>query len=122
VADEQGPDQDDPEHGPGGEQRRRRDHDLLIGRDGTGFEPLAAKMAAVSWLFIALLACAIGVLIAAEWPRLARRMDLESRERRSRSRRKAKLKVVRSESEEFEASVQRDLENLPTIEEHDRRR
>jgi hypothetical protein len=30
--------------------------------------------------------------------------------------------VLRSETDEFEASVQRDLENLPTIEERDSRR
>jgi hypothetical protein len=68
---------------------------LLSARAGEALSPTQLKYAAVSWLFIALLACAIGVLIAAEWPRLARRMDLESRERRSRTRRKAKLKVVR---------------------------
>jgi hypothetical protein len=76
----------------------------------------------VSWLFIALLACGIAVVVGAEWPRIADRLGLEGRERRARARRKSKLKVVRSESEEFAASVQRDLENLPTIEEHDRRR
>jgi len=77
----------------------------------------------VSWLFIALLACGVAVLLGAEWPRIASRLGLESRERRARTRRKARLKVVRSESEEFAASVQRDLENLPTtIEEHDTRR
>jgi len=75
----------------------------------------------VGWLFIALLACGIAVLIGAEWPRIAGRLGLEGRERRAHARGKAKLKVVRSESEEFAASVQRDLENLPTIEEHDRR-
>jgi len=75
----------------------------------------------VSWLFIALLACGIAVLVGAEWPRVADRLGLEAREHRARARRKAKLKVVRSESEEFAASVQRDLEKLPTIEEHDRR-
>jgi hypothetical protein len=61
-------------------------------------------------------------VVGAEWPRIADRLGLEGRERRARARRKAKLKVVRSESEEFAASVQRDLENLPTIEEHDHRR
>lgn len=79
-------------------------------------------MTRVSWLFIALLACGIAVLAGAEWPRIVERLGLDSRERRSRARRKSRLRVVRSESEEFAASVQRDLENLPTIEEHDRRR
>jgi hypothetical protein len=76
-------------------------------------------MAHVSWLFIALLACAVAVLLAAEWPRVAEHLGLEARERRARARRKAKLRVVDPESEEFAASVQRDLERLPTIEERD---
>jgi hypothetical protein len=73
----------------------------------------------VSWLFIALLACAVAILVGAEWPRLADRLGLEAREQRARSRRKARLHVVDPESEEFAASVQRDLERLPTIEERD---
>ena len=40
---------------------------------------------------------------------------------RERSRRKASFKVIRSEEEEFAESVQRDLAELPTIEEKDRR-
>ena len=48
----------------------------------------------------------------------------EGRRSRERRRRKAKLKLVRPEADEddFAASVQGDLEQLPTIEEHDRRR
>ncbi len=76
----------------------------------------------MSWLFVALLAAAVLVLAGAEWPRLSSRLGIEARERRARARRKPKLKVVRSESEEFEASVQRDLERLPTIEEQEPRR
>ena len=41
---------------------------------------------------------------------------MAARERRARAERKSKLRVVRDESEEFEASVRRDLERLPTIE------
>jgi len=74
----------------------------------------------VSWVFVGLLAGAVVVLIAAEWPRLIARIGieerLEARERRARAERKSKLSVVRDESEEFEASVRRDLERLPTIE------
>jgi len=77
---------------------------------------------AVSWLFVALLAGAILVLVGAEWPRLVERTGLESRERRARARRKANLKLLRTETDDFEASVQRDLERLPTIEEHDSKR
>jgi hypothetical protein len=80
------------------------------------------RMAAVSWLFIALLACGIAILVAAEWPRLSERAGLQARERRSRARRKANLKLLRTETDDFAASVQRDLERLPTIEERDSRR
>jgi hypothetical protein len=80
----------------------------------------------VSWVFVGLLAGAIVVLIGAEWPRLSDRFGLdermEARQRRARSERKAKLRVVHDETEEFEASVRRDLERLPTIEKHDPRR
>ncbi len=75
----------------------------------------------MSWLSIALLACAVVVLIAAEWPRLAQRFGAEARRTREREERKAQWSVVRSDEEEFAASVQRDLQRLPTIEEQDRR-
>jgi hypothetical protein len=70
---------------------------------------------------VALLACALLVLIGAEWPRLAKRAGFEHRKNRKRARRKAQLKLLRTESDEFAASVQRDLSKLPTIEERDRR-
>jgi len=76
----------------------------------------------VSWLSIALLAAAVLILIGAEWPRLTSRFGAGARRRRERTRRKAALRIVRSESEEFEASVVRDLEQLPTIEERDQSR
>jgi hypothetical protein len=74
----------------------------------------------VSWLSIALLACAVLVLIGAEWPRLAERLGSGGRAGRERARRKQALKLITSERDEFAASVERDLEKLPTIEEHDR--
>lgn len=74
-------------------------------------------------MFVGLLAGAIVVLIGAEWPRLSDRFGidarLEARERRARAERKANLRVVPDESEEFEASVRRDLDRLPTIEKRD---
>ena len=76
----------------------------------------------MGWLWIALLACAVAVLVAAEWPRLANRNPLENRRRRERARRKSQLKLLRTESDEFAASVQRDLAQLPTTQEHDRER
>jgi hypothetical protein len=69
----------------------------------------------VPW--IALLVVAAIVVVAAEWPRLSAVVGVEARRRRDRERRKAKLHVVRNETDEFAASVQRDLDRLPTIEE-----
>ena len=70
---------------------------------------------------IALLACAVGAVIGAEWPRLSARYGAETRQRRERTRRKGQLKLIRTETEEFAASVERDLDQLPTIEETDRK-
>jgi len=75
----------------------------------------------MSWFALVLLVCAAVVVIAAEWPQLERRFGGTGRRRRERSRRKQSLRIVRDESDEFAASVQRDLANLPTIEERDRR-
>jgi hypothetical protein len=80
-------------------------------------------MASVSWVFAVLLALAVLVLIGAEWSRIsARTGSLRPRERQ-RARRKASWTVLDGddESDEFAASVQRDLSRLPTIEERDRR-
>jgi hypothetical protein len=76
----------------------------------------------VGWLYIGLLALALVVLVAAEWPRLGTRFGLEHRKRRERARRKANLRLLRTETDDFAASVERDLAQLPTIEERDRRK
>jgi hypothetical protein len=82
----------------------------------------------VSVVWIALLAGAVAVLVAAEWPRLDKWLGVEARRGRKRARRKANLKVIRSESshegseeslEDFAASVERDLSRLPTIDKRD---
>lgn len=75
----------------------------------------------MSVVWVALLACAVAVLVAAEWPRLDRWVGLEARRSRERARRKQNLKVIRSDEslEEFAASVERDLSRLPTIDERD---
>lgn len=76
----------------------------------------------MGWLYIALLAVAVALVAGAEWPRLEQRFGLEPRRRRQRARRKAQLRVVRSEADDFAASVERDLANLPTtIDESERR-
>jgi hypothetical protein len=76
----------------------------------------------VGWLYVVLLAAALVVVAGAEWPRLEGRLGLEERRRRERARRKATLRVVRTETDDFAASVERDLAQLPTTEERDRRR
>lgn len=69
-----------------------------------------------------LLACAAAVLVAAEWPRLAPRFGAEGRRARDRSRRKSQLKLLSGDpddSDEFAASVERDLASLPTTRDRD---
>ena len=78
----------------------------------------------MSWPWIVLLALAVALVVAAEWERVGEVLGGEGRRLRRCRRRKAKLTLVRpgtEEEDDFAASVQRDLEQLPTIEEHDRR-
>ena len=75
----------------------------------------------MGWLYIALLAVAVVLVAGAEWQRLGERFGVDSRRRRQRARRKASLRVVRDdEADEFAASVERDLANLPTIDDRER--
>lgn len=74
----------------------------------------------MSWPWVVLLALAIAVVIGAEWRRLSRLVGGDARRQRDRKKRKASLKLISSEEEEFAASVERDLAELPTIEERDR--
>ena len=76
----------------------------------------------MGWLYIALLAVAVVLVAGAEWPRLGERFGADSRRRRERARRKQSFRVVRDdEADEFAASVERDLANLPTIDDRERR-
>jgi hypothetical protein len=75
----------------------------------------------VSWLSVALLTLAVVAVIGAEWPRLGERLGLEARRKRERAKRKSQLKLLRSDTDDFAASVERDLEQLPTLEDFDRR-
>jgi hypothetical protein len=78
----------------------------------------------VDWVYAVLLAGAVAVLVAAEWPRLTARFGVSGRVpgARRRSRRKGHLRLVEQgePDDDFAASVQRDLERLPTIDERDR--
>ena len=83
-------------------------------------------MTAVTWLSVALLACAVLAVIGAEWPRLRERLGIDAQRRRRRERRKSQLKLIPGsaqdvDAEDFAASVERDLEQLPTLDEFDRR-
>ena len=78
----------------------------------------------MSILAIVLIACAVLVVIGAEWPRLTAglRAREEARAKRERTRRKAELRVVNGDKDDFAESVRRDLDRLPVIEENDDRR
>ncbi|HEY3069304.1 MAG TPA: hypothetical protein VGJ34_03225 [Gaiellaceae bacterium] len=76
-------------------------------------------------LAIVLIACAVVFVVGAEWPRLAAWTGAKSRVRRKRARRKSGLTVIEGEGgddrDDFERSVERDLENLPVLPERDDR-
>lgn len=73
-------------------------------------------------LALVLLACAVLLIVTAEWPRLTSRLGVEARSSRTRRRRKASFTVIEGDAEDdFAASVERDLANLPVIEERDDR-
>ena len=75
----------------------------------------------VSLVAVVLLVAAVVLLVAAEWPRIGgrRRVPLPARAARTRRGRKPQLRVVRSDSDDFARSVERDLASLPTIDERD---
>jgi hypothetical protein len=89
----------------------------------------------MQWLVLGLLAAAVAVLVAAEWPRLAVHLasgrDGSSVARKpGRRRRRSHLALVEDENmdeisdnerEAFTESVVRDLERLPTIDDHNDR-
>jgi len=76
----------------------------------------------VGILAVVLLVCAVLLIAAAEWPRLAARVGPEARGRRDRSRRKASFTVIEGDGDDdFAASVERDLANLPVLGERDDR-
>ncbi|MGH7330517.1 MAG: hypothetical protein ACREJX_19380, partial [Polyangiaceae bacterium] len=76
-------------------------------------------------LYIALLAIAVVLVAGAEWPRFEERLGGNARRRRQRERRKERFRVVKGdggdEADDFAASVERDLANLPTIDDRERR-
>ena len=76
----------------------------------------------VSVVGVVLIAAAVVLLAAAEWPLLARRFGVDGRKRRDRARRKSQLRVVRTpadDPDQFARDVERDLAALPTIDPRD---
>jgi hypothetical protein len=80
-------------------------------------------MSDVGLIAVVLLACAVLVLVGAEWPRLSQRFGAPAWAARSRRKRKERLQLIRGaeENDDFAKSVERDLDNLPVIEERDDR-
>ena len=80
----------------------------------------------MSVLAVVLVACAVLLVLGAEWPRLTAgfRGRSEARVRRERQRRKSELRVIHGgDDDDFAESVRRDLDRLPVIEEpNDRKR
>ena len=75
-------------------------------------------------LAVVFLTCAVLLLVGAEWPRLSARFGGEGRAARTRRRRKAELTLITGEEadqDDFAASVERDLANLPVIDAPDDR-
>ncbi|MDQ4081619.1 MAG: hypothetical protein M3123_01825 [Actinomycetota bacterium] len=72
---------------------------------------------------LVLLVCAVLLVVGAEWPRLTSRFGSDARTSRARARRKREFTVIegKQEDDDFAASVERDLANLPVIEERDDR-
>jgi hypothetical protein len=80
-------------------------------------------MGGVGWIGIGLLLAAVLLVLAAEWPRLSSRVGADAWAARSRRRRKEKLTLIQSEEtdNEFRRSVERDLADLPVLDEHEDR-
>jgi hypothetical protein len=73
---------------------------------------------------IVLAACALVLVAGVEWPRISARIGREARVGRRRARRKQTLTVIEGEGadrDDFAESVERDLANLPVLEERDDR-
>jgi hypothetical protein len=77
----------------------------------------------VGWIAIGLLVAAVLVVVAAEWPRVSERIGADAWARRSKRRRKEKLTLIRGDEAEddFVKSVERDLADLPVLDEHEDR-
>jgi hypothetical protein len=74
----------------------------------------------MSVVAFALLACALVLVAGVEWPRVSAKVGSDARAGRKRRRRKETFKLIEGEAtpdDDFQASVERDLANLPVLEE-----
>ena len=80
-------------------------------------------MGIVGWIAIGLLVATVLVVIGAEWPRLSERVGADAWASRRRRRRKEKLTLIRGDegNDDFVKSVERDLADLPVLDEHEDR-
>src|SRR5687768_13470398 len=81
-------------------------------------------MLPVGWIAIGLLVATVLILLGAEWPRLSGRVGADAWAERSRRRRKEKLTLIRgdeAQDDDFKKSVERDLADLPVLDEHEDR-
>jgi hypothetical protein len=69
-----------------------------------------------------LLGCALVLIAGVEWPRVSAKVGSDARAVRKRARRKDALTVIDGDAgrdDDFQASVERDLANLPVVEKSD---
>lgn len=76
----------------------------------------------MSLIGVVLIAAAVVLVVAAEWPRLGTRLGLDEGALRARRRRKSHLRVVETDTDDFAKAVERDLANLPTFDPNEPRR
>lgn len=80
-------------------------------------------MGVVGWIAFGLLVATVLVVVGAEWPRLSARLGADAWASRRRQRRKEKLVLIQGEDgeDDFVKSVERDLADLPVLDEHEDR-
>jgi hypothetical protein len=84
--------------------------------------PGFTKISHVGIFALVLAVSALLLILAAEWPRISERVGTDAWAARSRRKRRDRLTVIEGEGDDdFAASVERDLANLPVTPEPDDR-
>jgi hypothetical protein len=85
--------------------------------------PVGTTIGEVGVVAIVLAACALALVVGAEWPRIAGRTgwNIQPRRRQRRRRRSGLTVIEGGDSDDFARSVERDLENLPVLDDRDDR-